>query len=444
MIKTHQSLLLIVLSALIFLYCAVVPLSGKDSRFSTISNDLMEIGVDRLAGGAIGFLGDREHGNIVNCDDKGRYIQQSYYSGPKPYGKSSPHWPDWSWNPITAGDDYGNAGEILELKNDGKSIYVKSIPKQWALNNVPGECIFETWITLAGNVAHVKQRLTNQRKDKTNYGAYPQELPALYTVGKLYRLFSYCGDAPFENQPLKEIHDDKKDFSAFRATESWAAEINDKNWGLGICHPGVYDFRGGFRGKAGRGGPFDASTGYIAPLRQEILDHNIVYEYNYCLILGKLDEIRKQANALCPHPALPDYHFVSDRQHWTYNNTRDSGFPTKGSLKIDLSGIDPSMQSGETFWSAKDVPKLYVYASYHCAPGIAEIFFKGPSQAFSQDRSCRFEIIADGQFHWYEIDLSKVPTYSGIIDGIRFDPTFEGKPGDSVDVAVISYKSPTN
>jgi hypothetical protein len=63
---------------------------------------------------------------------------------------------------------------------------------QWALDNVPGECTFETWITLEGQTAVVRNRLANHRADKSQYPAHNQELPAVYTIGKLYRLFPGC------------------------------------------------------------------------------------------------------------------------------------------------------------------------------------------------------------------------------------------------------------
>ena len=77
------------------------------------------------------------------------------------------------------------------------------------------------------------------------------------------------------------------------ATENWAAHVDEDDWGLGVWHPGVFRFSGGFAGKPGQAGPQDSPTGYLAPHRQEILDHNLRHEYEYILILGKLDAIRR-------------------------------------------------------------------------------------------------------------------------------------------------------
>ena len=87
--------------------------------------------------------------------------------------------------------------ERLKHTNNGKVLYVETLPMQWALDNVPGDCTFETWISLEGRAALVRCRLNNHRKDVTQYPAQDQELPAVYTIGKLHRLFTYDGTAPF-------------------------------------------------------------------------------------------------------------------------------------------------------------------------------------------------------------------------------------------------------
>ena len=100
------------------------------------------------------------------------------------------------WNPIQTGDCYLNPSKVIEHRNDGKELYIKCIPMQWPLNNVPGDCLFETWTTLEGPVIHMRYRCTNRRSDKTAYRPCPQELPAVYTISKLWRLMA---KSSFEN-----------------------------------------------------------------------------------------------------------------------------------------------------------------------------------------------------------------------------------------------------
>ncbi len=297
-------------------------------QMNFLDNGKIRIGVDLDIGGTITFLSRSKDGaNLINSHDLGRQVQQSYYSGPRPFGKAHRGWKNWPWNPIGSGDVYNHPGRVVEHSNDGKILYVKTIPMQWALDNVPGECTFETWITLENANAHLRCRLNNHRPDKSQYPAQGQELPAVYSIGKLHRLFTYEGDRPFQGQPLRQIQNAGPPWANWKATENWAALVDDRGIGVGVIHPGVYSFIGGFHGKPDSGGPKDDPTGYIAPVRKEILDHNIVYEYRYILTVGTLDDIRAAASANRVKDTRPDDRFDRDRRHWIYHSARDSRFP---------------------------------------------------------------------------------------------------------------------
>ncbi|MEK7707129.1 MAG: hypothetical protein AAB380_03950, partial [Verrucomicrobiota bacterium] len=257
---------------------------------SYLDNGVVKVGIDLAKGGSITYFSKSgTSDNIINNHDLGRQIQQSYYSGPQPYNPSnnaSPTWPNWPWNPIQTGDCYGHPSLVLAHTNTGQMLYVKCRPMQWALNNVPGECTFESWITLNGSVVTVSNRLINLRTDTTEqFAARDQELPAVYTIGRFYRLFSYAGDAPFTGSALTNFPIVPPPWQSWRATESWAALVDVTDWGLGVYHPGAVRFIGGFAGTPGSGGPNDNPTGYISPLHVEILDSNIEYTYSYHLIL---------------------------------------------------------------------------------------------------------------------------------------------------------------
>ncbi len=413
---------------------------------SYLDNGVIRLGVDLDLGGTISYLADATRKeNVINTYDLGRRIAQSYYSGPRPFGRPHPKWPDWPWNPVNAGDAYGYPATVQNYTNDGKTLYVRCTPRQWALEDVPGDCTFETWITLEGNTARVKNRLTNRRADHTQYRAMDQELPAAYTVGKLHRLFTYDGDQPFTDAPLRLIppqppRNGKPAWVTFYATENWAALVNDADWGMGIFIPGVVRFLGGFSGgKPGTGGPADKPTGYLAPVRKEVLDHNIVYEYEYVLILDALANIRRYARTHRPPSPLPDYRFTRDRQHWWFVRATDEGFPVKDHLRVHPERRNPQMVGPEACWDAREVPKLYVRAAYHTGPATAELFWRTKEQpTFDSERRVAFPVRADGQWHTYEVDLSRSPAYRGTILGLRFDPVKTGEKGDFIDVAFIS------
>lgn len=281
---------------LVFFVLCAVGLTGcpKQKKMSYLDNGVVKVGVDLNMGGAITYLVDSGFPdvNLINSSDMGREIQQSYYSGPQPYGNPHPGWPDWPWNPIGAGDCYGNRSEVLDDFNDGTTLYVRSIPLQWALDNVPCECTFEQWIELDGNAVEVHFKLTNNRSDRTAYGARHQELPAVYVTDRFHRLFTYNGGAPFTGQPMEQIVNSGPPWAYFSATEKWAAFVQDNDWGLGVYNPEAQKFVGGFHGTPGSGDPVGSSTGYLSPLRTETISWNTVYEYDTYLILGYLDDIR--------------------------------------------------------------------------------------------------------------------------------------------------------
>jgi hypothetical protein len=416
-------------------------------KMAFLDNGIIKVGASLDRGGSIGFLCDvKKSGSVVNIHDLGRWIGQSYYSGPKPFGTVHPGWKGWPWNPVSAGDVYGYPSKIAVLNNDGKTLYVKSIPMQWALRNVPGDCQFETWITLEGRTVHVRNRLTNDREDRTQYPAMDQELPAVYTIGTLHRLMTYVGDAPFSNGSLTEIpklssQDDKPQWTTFFATEHWAALVDDDDWGLGVIHPSVVRFLGGFYGRAHDGGPHDDPTGYLAPVRQEVLDHNIVYEYRYSLVLDTLTNIRKEAYNQRPKSSLPNYHFLTDRQYWWLLNADDAGHPIKGCLRVKVEKDDPQMFGPEGAWEAKKAPVVFIRAAFHTKNNVAEIYWETADKpGFAPNQKVRFIIQPDGKFHTYAVDLSSCPLYRETIRRFRFDPVERGESGEFVDVESMSVE----
>lgn len=282
------ALLLLIVAFGLFIGCP------PEEEMSYIENGVVKIGVDLNKGGTITFFADAHNldVNLVNSADLGREIQQSYYSGPQPYGNPNPGWPNWPWNPIGAGDCYGNPAEVIDHFNDDTTIYVKSIPMQWALNNVPCECTFEKWIEIDGNVAKVHYKFTNNRSDTTVYPARHQELPAVYTTDRFYRIFTYTGSKPYTWGSLTQIPSTGPPWNYFNATEKWAALVQDNDWGLGVYNPIAQQFAGGFNGTPGQGNPTGSSCGYVTPLRTEVIYHDTVYEYDVYLILGYLDDIR--------------------------------------------------------------------------------------------------------------------------------------------------------
>ncbi len=432
----------------------------RPSGLSFLDNGTLRLGVDLDRGGAIEWLSQSKaksdvadgQDNLVNNFDNGRQVQLSFYAGPIPFtvGDKRPaeHWRHLGWNPVQAGDDFGHGSRVVLHENDGRQIHVQCVPLQWPLDNVESECTFDCWITLEANRAHVRARLVNHRSDQRWYAAMRQELPAIYVNGTYHRLMTYTGDRPFTDAPLARIErrsDEPGPWASFECPEHWAALVRDDDWGLGVWSPDCTAFSGGFAGEPGQGGTKDSATGYLTPTMVEQIDHNVEYEFRYVLILDRLVEIRRYVYQRPERPAPPNYRFAKDRQHWHYVNATDSGWPIQGRLQIALDRDDPQLVGPDGFWQAADVPRLYVRAAYRSGAGRAELFFKSFAEpAFSRDKSVSFPIRPDGNFHVYEVDLSRAAGYRGAITGLRFDPLEAGKPGDTLELESITATDPAS
>jgi hypothetical protein len=402
-----------------------------------LDNDTLRVAVDLARGGAISQLGAAgSTESVVNVRDLGRYIQQSYYSGPDPYvpegAVQHPAYAGWGWNPVQAGDVYGYPSTVLEASNDGATLHTRCIPQQWALRDVAAACTLDTWITLDANRAHVRCRLINARPDTSRHPARHQELPAVYTVGTLHRLFTYTGDAPYTGDALTEIQNSGPPWEYWTATEHWSALVDDDGWGLGVHHAGAQLTVGGFHGSPGWGGPTAVNTGYIAPLHTDLLDHDIVYTYTYTLILGDLeDDIRAWAVAQAAAPG-PDLVFDHDRRHCVPANLDDAAPPYDGAWRLHLGAADPRLVTAPMLWHADDVPTVHLRASFATTHDQAALFFADASGAFSADRRVPFTVVPDGVVRSYAVDLSEHPLYTGVITRLRLDPLETATAGDVV------------
>ncbi len=432
--------------AFLLLACSSVPALPQ---ITYLDNGVIMVGVDLARGGAISYLSEHGSGSsVVNIHDLGRYVQQSYYSGPDPFippgATQHPAYAGWGWNPVQAGDVYGYTSAVIDSHNDGSTIYARSIPKQWALRNVDSECTMEVWVTLEENRVHVRNRLVNARSDTIRYSGRHQELPAIYTVGTLYRLFTYTGTAPFTGDDLTQIHNSGPPWAYWHSTENWSALVDNNDWGLGVFLPGATLTVGGFAGSPGWGWPTSSNTGYISPLHTDFIDHDIVYEYEYTLILGDLHgDIRSYVYANAPGPG-PHLVFHQDRRHCLPRHLSDASPPFEGLWRLILDQHDPQVVLPPGLWNASDVPAIFIQGAFNTATDQAEVFFALEDGAFSGDKRVQFTVIPDGQVRTFQVDLHSHPLYSGAVTKLRFDPIITSTPGDIVDLYSITTMDPAS
>ncbi len=350
--------------------------------------------------------------------------------------KPAAHWAHLGWNPIQSGDDFGNGSRVIEHRGNGGSLYVKCIPQQWPLNDVPGECTFECWLELEGAAVKMRCRFKNERTDHTQYDARPQELPAVYLNAPFHRVLSYTGDRPFSGAAVSEIPrpaGSPDDWAQWRATERWSALVNDEGWGVALWNPSCVSFIGGFAGRPGANDTLSPATGYLAGQSIEILDHNITHEYHCELIVGTAEEIRARVRSH-GSPGLPDWRFDHDRQGWHLRNARDTGWPIQGSWRVLLDRDDPQLISPVTFFRAENAPRLSVEAAFTTRHRAAEVFWTRHDGA---EYSRSFPVTGDGRVRRHEIRLADSPEWRGGIVRLRLDPAPAGAAGERVEVRAI-------
>jgi hypothetical protein len=410
-----------------------------------LDNGEGRIGMDLALGGAVTHISCKGRpGNLINSADLGRQIQMSHYSGPWPFvvGDSQPNpaWAGLGWNPIQTGDCYMNPSKVVGQRNTGQELYLKCIPMQWPLSNVPGDCTFETWTTLDGPVIHMRYRCTNQRADKTQYRPCPQELPAVYTISKLWRLMSYTGDRPFTGDALTHVSNDWRKpwpWTRFVATERWAALVDDTQWGLGVFKDDGGEFHGGIHGDARSDDPKHGSTAYVAPIHMENFDHNIVYEHRTDFMVGKLADIRRHFNKAATK-TVPAWRFVGDRQHWVVRDATDRGFPLKGEWRIEFGARKPRLESPTQSWRAERAPIVDFEIAYTGQATTARVFWKRLDDPnLDARKSLPLDQKPDGRFHAYRLDLASSPEYRGLIIGLAIEPVSAPRPDEEIAIKSV-------
>jgi hypothetical protein len=400
-----------------------------------VSNKFIRLGIDPNLGGGITYLSEVGQPNMVNNYDYGRQIQTSIFGGPIPYGQSpEPALAGSGWNPIQVGDYRGTpAGSIEWRKIDSTRLYVKSNGIQWHLINSPGHCVMEHWYEIRDNTVRVKSRTTINRPDQTFYNPTYQEAPAIY-LNTPYRRFTYYGGTrPYANAALSAFNEVTNKPVHHTATEEWVAMVNSQSRGLGLYHPGLTNYANNSYGEGNSQGEFDFSGVYMTGLPVDQIDYNGVYEYEYVLILGSVDDIRRFVYNQPRPRTVPDFVFDTGRKGWSYYNTRDQGWPIRNTMDVQWEGTKPEMfrvSSPFVFFPAADAPKLYVQAAFTTNATSARLIWTRIGDRDYRDKANQevsFPINGDGQMRTYEVDLSRVGTWQGHITRFAIEPiTHEG------------------
>jgi hypothetical protein len=121
----------------------------------------------------------------------------------------------------------------------------------------------------------------------------------------------------------------------------------------------------------------------------------------------------------------PNFAFTAAGNFQGWGDFNDWGSPavTNGALSGTATGIDPFVHS-PSIWINTHRQRAMVVDMRIDTPSIAQIFFQRETHpTWTPERSIAFELIPDGQFHRYELDMRSVPTFMGVVTRWRLDPT---------------------
>ena len=412
---------------------------GGGPYTAALDNGTIRVGIDSTRGGVISYLSPSGSAtNYINIYQPGREVQQSYYAGQQIDRKAEGQnrtWSPWPWNPIGAGDSYGNRAAVLSSRITSTTMYVKTQPLLWDMYREPCQCVVETWITLEGRRVRVHNKLTTFRTDnRWNVVSNAQELPAAYPIANLSRVVSYTGSRPFTWDGTSQIPKSTTwVWSQWRTEENWGACVDAGNFGVGVYNPGRTLFFGGLnRNPSGDSTSYD--TCYLAPIEAVALDKTSTFEYDYWLTIGTIDQIRWQAYDLHQgQPAPPSGFPAGDSQTWNFDADGDRGGWTAvngvsslsvfgGALHGNSTGSDPYLWSSQVYKPATD--DIVVVRLRNGTPSTrAQLFFTtAQDPTWTEAKSKIHRIYPDSRFGVYRFDMSSVPGWAGTITRLRLDP----------------------
>ena len=269
-----------------------------------ITDGKYKLGVKLTWGGGVSYLEDLTDGddsitNLLNDHDTGRLIQQSYYgTDSEPYKPAKYGDNTWCYNPVQGGDQYGNRSKLVDFKiaEDGRSIWVKCQPLDWAQKNARTPSYMENTYTIAEGHIAVDNRLIDF-SGYTHRNAH-QELPAFYTISYLSDFVFYNGSNAWKGEALTVKKDlpfwagNSDAYYNMKSKETWCAWVAPTGYGVGVYTPIAEILLAGRHQHNGSKDAHNNATNYVAPLITYKLKAFEAFEYSYYITTGTVDSIR--------------------------------------------------------------------------------------------------------------------------------------------------------
>ncbi len=462
-----------------------------------LSDDRYSVGIRLNWGGGICYISDKENPvdgmeNLINQADTGRLVQQSYYGTGEREGYSPGSFNNsrWSYNPVQGGDQYQNHSRIIDIEVTDTSVYVKSQPQDWSLNNQITPSYMENTYTLCNGYIRVDNRFVDFSGWEHPYSH--QELPAFYTVSYLDKFVWYDGSKPWTGDALSSRDDlnfwgdpkysaDCQFFLRESNTETWCAWVSSADdYGIGLYVPNVDLLYAGRHMYNGSKDAYNGACNYVAPINCLQMVSFTPITYSYIMACGSTEEIRavfaenrdfadnaslhenymsqRRSDDMPDKPVelnvdMSHIDFADAENVWlmqTANNTTVSYDSTEGTLRltadvgfdvqilIDYRQSQPILQAERYSKIAITyrIPESNALGDYGCE------LFLCTGDRFGAEAGCSVtgQYHADGEYHTLELDVSGLDFWSGDINAIRFDYFNDCADGDVIEIRTITLE----
>ncbi len=123
-------------------------------------------------------------------------------------------------------------------------------------------------------------------------------------------------------------------------------------------------------------------------------------------------------------------------RNWSAGNMSDISYEG-GVLSAKAANHDPILYGPRVNIDASRVKTIEIKMRMDKAD-FGQVFFADRYQDMDQEKSVKFDVVGDGDFHVYRVDMSGNPRWRGTIGALRIDPN--GIEGSRVEVAYIKLK----
>ena len=452
-----------------------------------LESDRYKLGIDLGWGGTVSYLEDKtcaipDLTNLVNRHDTGRLIQQSFYGVQEndEYKPGISFDSKWRYNPVQGGDQYNNPSRLIDVVITANSLYIKSQPQDWSLDNALTPSYYENTYTLDGDCVKVDNRFTDYSGWEHPFAG--QELPAFYTVSYLDTFVWYNGEDSWTGDTLSSKNDlsfwgDHAGECTFvlreKNTETWCAWIHGgDDYGLGVYVPNIDQHKAGRYEFDGSKSDMAGSTGYVAPINILKLVSFDPIEYSYLLTAGNIATIRKTFTARKDFTDNADLrvNYQSSRLPSVEGDITKLDFTGGQNLALLTNPMDTTVVYDEAMGAVKltagSVGDVSVTIPYGSSPTpLAAESYKtlkieymiptdaskpsyqsdlfictGNIKAPDGNARIRVDLVKDGEYHVLEVKLAGNPYWTGDIHMIRFDYFDFSSAGDVMYIKSISLE----